>query len=294
MKDLIGSKLAIIGGDQREFHLITELEERGFALNIWGFDRQATPGRHFDSPGEAVQDVQGVILPLAGVNEDLTVPCLASTRSFRVDRAFFESLPSVTPVIIGWVPTKLKDLTQGLLIIEAAKDEELAVLNSIPTAEGAIAIAMAEAPVTLHGNEAMVLGFGRCGVALATMLGNIGARVSVVAKVPADRARAAVMGFSAYSFTELEKVLPKMAFIFNTVPAPVLTEPMLARIRHCYVIIDIASGGGTDFTAAADLGLKAILAPGLPGKVAPVTAGMILARVYPRLITESRARGERN
>jgi len=32
------------------------------------------------------------------------------------------------------------------------------------------------------------------------------------------------------------------------------------------------------------LGLKAILAPGLPGKVAPATSGRILAQIVPRLI----------
>jgi hypothetical protein len=34
------------------------------------------------------------------------------------------------------------------------------------------------------------------------------------------------------------------------------------------------------FKAAAELGLKSILAPGLPGKTAPVSAGRTLAAVY--------------
>jgi dipicolinate synthase subunit A len=51
------------------------------------------------------------------------------------------------------------------------------------------------------------------------------------------------------------------------------------------VVIDLATQpGGTDFEAANAYGLKAILAPGLPGKVAPVFAGRILAEVLPRLI----------
>ena len=51
------------------------------------------------------------------------------------------------------------------------------------------------------------------------------------------------------------------------------------------LIIDLATQpGGTDFEAANKYGFKAILAPGLPGKVAPVYAGEILADVVPRLI----------
>ncbi len=45
-----------------------------------------------------------------------------------------------------------------------AELDEMAILNSIPTAEGAISRAMQELPVTLHGSRAVVVGFGRCGI----------------------------------------------------------------------------------------------------------------------------------
>jgi dipicolinate synthase subunit A len=52
------------------------------------------------------------------------------------------------------------------------------------------------------------------------------------------------------------------------------------------VVIDLASApGGTDFNAARELGLKAELAPGLPGIVAPVTAGRIIAELIVRHLT---------
>lgn len=53
----------------------------------------------------------------------------------------------------------------------------MAVLNAIPTAEGAIQIAMEEMPVTIHGSKALVLGFGRVGKTLAKMLDGIGAKL---------------------------------------------------------------------------------------------------------------------
>jgi dipicolinate synthase subunit A len=76
--------------------------------------------------------------------------------------------------------------------------------------------------------------------------------------------------------------------IFNTVPALVLTRSLLSAMRRSAVVIDLASSpGGIDYQAAQELGVNAILAPGLPGLVAPRTAGEILASVVPRLVSES-------
>jgi dipicolinate synthase subunit A len=51
------------------------------------------------------------------------------------------------------------------------------------------------------------------------------------------------------------------------------------------LIIDLASKpGGTDFRYAEKRGIKALLAPSLPGIVAPKTAGQILANALGLLI----------
>ncbi|MCT9846916.1 hypothetical protein N7563_22945, partial [Leclercia adecarboxylata ATCC 23216 = NBRC 102595] len=54
------------------------------------------------------------------------------------------------------------------------------------------------------------------------------------------------------------------------------------------LIIDLASKpGGTDFRYAEKRGIKAILAPGLPGIVAPKTAGQIVANVLVNLLKDA-------
>lgn len=279
--------IAIIGGDRRELVLAERLQEKGYTIRLCGFDKQCLPSaEYFSAPIDAARGAQALILPMAGVKRDFTVNCLANAKSLKIDESFFTALPAKIRVFIGWASKELKEAAVGVSLVEVANDEELAVLNSIPTAEGAVAVAINEAPVTLHGNKAMVIGFGRCAMSLARMLGGIGAKVTVAARKAAARARAVEMGFEACKIEELSERVQSMAFIFNTVPAPMLTGPVLANARQCYLIVDIASGGGTDFQAALDYGIKAILAPGLPGKVAPLTAGEILARVYPRLLNE--------
>jgi dipicolinate synthase subunit A len=53
------------------------------------------------------------------------------------------------------------------------------------------------------------------------------------------------------------------------------------------LIIDLASKpGGTDFRFAEKRGIKAMLAPGLPGIVAPRTAGRIIAKTLSELLMD--------
>jgi dipicolinate synthase subunit A len=61
------------------------------------------------------------------------------------------------------------------------------------------------------------------------------------------------------------------------------------------VIIDLASKpGGVDYAFAEKRGIKAILAPSLPGIVAPKTAGRILARTITQLLKPMELQKEGN
>ena len=74
----------------------------------------------------------------------------------------------------------------NIKIIDILEKEELAVLNSIPTAEGAIKIAIEESQITLHNSNCLILGFGRIGKLLAKMLNGIGAKVYCEARKEED------------------------------------------------------------------------------------------------------------
>ena len=137
--------------------------------------------------------------------------------------------------------------------------------NAVPTAEGAIQIAMEELPITIHGARALVIGYGRLGRALSQRLAGLGAKVSVAARKFADL---------AWAERQLEGWLCCYDLVVNTVPARILSEEDLEDLRPGCLVIDLASKpGGVDLEAAARLGVKVIWALSLPGKVAPVTAG---------------------
>jgi dipicolinate synthase subunit A len=197
--------------------------------------------------------------------------------------------PPGIPVFVGVAGRYLAEIAAatGLRLAELMKMDEVAILNSIPTAEGAVQMAMEMMPVTIHGSCALVLGFGRTGATLARLLGAMGAKTMVAARRPEYLARITEMNLLPVPFADMPDHLGEADVIFNTIPVPVLTGDVLDRVSPGTLIIDLASApGGVDFQRAASNGVKAVLAPGLPGKVAPETAGRILAKVITRLLYE--------
>jgi dipicolinate synthase subunit A len=73
----------------------------------------------------------------------------------------------------------------------------------------------------------------------------------------------------------------------------IVTAQVIAQLPQRACIIDLASKpGGTDFRFAEKRGIKALLAPGLPGIVAPKTAGRIIANCLIQIIlADNRLRG---
>ena len=93
------------------------------------------------------------------------------------------------------------------------------------------------------------------------------------------------MGFRAFLYQGLQQQVGNIDLLFNTIPTMIVTAQIIANLPSRAVIIDFASKpGGTDFRFAEKRGIKALLAPGLPGIVAPKTAGRIMADCLSRLM----------
>ncbi|MTI82260.1 MAG: dipicolinate synthase subunit DpsA [Firmicutes bacterium] len=288
--ELQGLKLAVLGGDAREIILVSELSRVGIKVQVAGLPVQNTPNVTVcHSTAEALNDVQAVILPVPGINKDGTIYSIFNERPMELDEKLLVSLPANTPIFAGFARERLVEVIKrcNLRLIEVLKQDDVAILNSIPSAEGAVQMAMEATPITIHGSECYVLGYGRTGATLARLLQGMGAKVTVTARKEAQLARIYEIGMRSMTYEDLPNHINEAQIIFNTVPAKVLTNCILSKASSEVVIIDLASPpGGTDFDATERLDIKALLAPGLPGKVAPKTAGQILARVIPRLLAE--------
>lgn len=286
---LKGISLAVIGGDDRELYLIPELQKQGAYIVGVGFENASPISGMTLAP--SLQDVVGqvdvLLFPMFGTDERGVVKAKYSDQPIVLTKEVLQAIPARVPLIIGFAWPALKSVAEkmGIQLVETQSLDEITILNSIPSAEGAIQMAMEATTITIHGSESIVLGLGRCGWTLARMLQGIGAHVTGVARNPSDLARAVEMGLYAVHFSDLEDKIGRAEIIFNTVPHLILDREMLEKVARDAVIVDLASiPGGTNFEYAQMLGIKALLAPGLPGIVAPKTAGRILAQIYPQLI----------
>lgn len=290
-------QVAVIGGDARQIEVaraLSVLYKRVKVFCHWSANLPDSADLVPDLT-QALTDTQIIVLPISGMND------AGMVRSYQADQMIdfgssFSVINKGALLVAGQLTEKWLKLSKemGISVIQYADDDEIAVLNSIPTAEGALQIAMEELPITIHGSSVIVCGFGRVGITTARVFKSLGARVIVSARRQALLARAFEMGCDTVLHGDLPEVLESADIIINTIPTMVLGEKELAKVSPEALIIDLASPpGGTDFEAAKSLKLKAILAPGLPGKVAPKTAGKILAMAIPKMIADFLNGGDR-
>jgi dipicolinate synthase subunit A len=170
--------------------------------------------------------------------------------------------------------------------------DEVAIYNSIPTAEGVIYSIIKNTDITIHGAEILVIGAGRCGQTLARDLAALGAKVTVTFRKKEDEARLFELGLSPHHIDFFREELPTYDVIVNTVPFLILDKPELDQIRADCYIIDIASKpGGVDFEYAKERGINAELAGALPSIVAPKTAAYYLFKFVNGRVIEDQKKG---
>lgn len=218
-----------------------------------------------DRPCESVTHL---LLPVVSFRED------GSLKGDGDLKALLEKLPAGITVVGG----KLNHpLLAGYAKMDLLKDASYLADNAAITAYCALRLAMMELPVMLRGCRVLIIGWGRIAKCLAALLWALEADVTVAARQEADRAMACALGYRAEAITDLDDTLNDYRLIFNTVPAPVLSEKQVELCRQGCLRIDLASVEGIG-------GSHKIWARGLPGKDAPESSGILIAKTIIRLL----------
>lgn len=284
------TSFTIIGGDLRNLILGNLFSGEDYPVNIYGFENSTyeTKLKEAVSLEEAIDDSDVVIgpLPCAFDGDTLNTPF---HNGKIIIKDVFSLMKKNQLFIAGFINEKTLNLAKvcGVHAVDLLQREEMAVLNAIPTAEGAVQIAMAETPITLHGSNVLVLGYGRVGKVLSRILYGLGANVFVEARKFSDLAWIDCCGYKPVFIEELSEKLDMMNIIFNTIPHLILERKLLNYINKECLVIDLASKpGGIDLEAAGELGIKTIWALSLPGKVAPLTAAEYMKITVKNIISE--------
>lgn len=289
---LTGKHVVFLGGDARQLEVINQIIKMNAKVSLIGFDNLQSPvsGTTERELHEDIwKQIDMLILPIVGTDEQGKITSAFTSKELVLTEQHIGSLPSHCLVFSGIARPYLKELCKKyhVQLFELLQRNDVAIYNSIPTVEGALMMAIQHTDITLHDSVTIVLGFGRVGLSLARVLHAIGAKVRVGVRKTEDKARAFEMGIQSFYIHELGQQVKDADLIFNTIPAMVIDVSVLTQMPFDAVIIDLASKpGGVDYQYAEKRGMKAILAPSLPGIVAPRTAGSIIAKAIIQIISE--------
>lgn len=293
--------IAVLGGDRRMDFAACELARLGFDVRQWGRRQEDDAVAFSQCAREWFADVDVLMLPLPTSVDGthLHTPLCGSEEGLRM-----ETLVSIAPHALWLVgrfneTLRLRADKEGIRWIDYFDSEVLQLKNALPTAEGAIEIAMRELPVVLDGTEVAIIGYGRIGEVLAAKLKALGVNVTVYARRATACTRAELMSCRTKRILTAPDGESQLAFdskirlIFNTVPSRLLTRSVLRELPGNCLIIDLASApGGVDMNAAKELGLSAIWATALPGKCAPESAGVILAQTVYSILEDAQGHSD--
>lgn len=287
---MFNKEFSVIGGDKRSLHLANLFLEEENKVSTYGFGNTEFKSGIYkaDNLSSAINNSDVVVgpVPCSNDNENLNAPF--HPNKIKINE-IFKTMSKNQLFVAGRISEKIAHMSKvyNVYTADLLKREEMAVLNAIPTAEGAVKIALSEMPITLHKSNSLILGFGRIGKMLAKMLYGIGANVYVEARKYSDIAWINSYNYKPVFIKDLNEYLSNMDVIFNTIPHVILDYDKLNKIDRECLIIDLASKpGGVDFDKASELGLKTIWALSLPGKVAPVTAAEFIKNTIYNILIE--------
>ena len=289
----MSTNFAIIGGDLRIIKLAKMLADEGNTVYTFGLEKAEELKGHenivfTEKLSKAIpEDVEIVIgpIPFSSNGVNINAPFSNNEISIRELVHYLNAKILIAGSIMPEVYNMAND--EYVEIIDIMKREELAVLNTISTAEGTIEIAIANTNKIIHGSKVLILGFGRIGKVLARKMAGLSAKVTCAARKDEDLAWIRAYGHNETNINTLSDNLGEFDIIINTVPHLILNKERLQYVKEDCLLIDLASNpGGIDKKEVKEKNLKLIWALALPGKVAPVTTAEFIKDTIYNILKE--------
>lgn len=272
-------KICLLGGDLRMLYALRALCRHPFEISVFGLDGDIGNATAATDLKAAIQNARAVVLPLPFSTDGIRVFAPLCDHDIKLN-TLLSALEKGQLIIGGKLSEGFcqKAAFLGCDTYDYYTSEKLSVMNAIPTAEGALSIAINETPKTLFGSKCVISGYGRIGKILAKYLKSLGAEVTVLGRSEQALAWIKADGCNPLTFDQAAEAMADKDIIFNTVPALCIKRDMIENTKKDVVMIDLASApGGIDTEYAKALSRKVIFAQSLPGKFAPESSGEIIA-----------------
>lgn len=164
-------------------------------------------------------------------------------------------------------------LLEGYACVDFLQDAYYLADNAAITARCAVEILENKLGSDFSQKQALVIGWGRIGKCLIPLLKERNTEVTVAARKPADLAMIRALGTRSIRISDAASETRRYDLIINTVP--VLLYPNIDANPDA-LLLELASKPGMTGGNITD-------GRGLPGKMAPVQSGKLIAETFIRL-----------
>ncbi len=256
-----GKRIGILLGDKRQEY-ISEIFQK------WGYSVFLCDGRQEKkSFEELLFGCQMIVLPTPfALSEDRIRQLILKMK--RGQMLFSSKIPSS-------VRQELE--RKKVRVFDFLEEERIAKKNAQITAEGIIAEAMMKYKAAIYESNCLVLGYGKCGKAIARRLKALGARVTICTINEEEISQAKKEGFEVIYFEKLIFRMKEQQLIFHTIPVPVIAKECFLLCDREVLIFDIVSTRVEEKIWAMEYGIDYQVYPKIPEKYAPKAAAMIFA-----------------
>lgn len=284
-------KISVIGGDLRLSNLAEMLAIDTNEVSVFGMENANEIMDNKDiikcnTLEEAVNNSEIIIGSIPFMKNNEEVYATFSDKNIKLDDLVNRKCKNKT-FIAGSISNDAREKLEKSYgkVIDIMKEEELVVLNTIATAEGAVDVAIQNTDTTIHGSRVLILGFGRVAKEVANKFHGLSAKVTCAARKNKDLAWIKAMGYKEVNINDLGEDLKKYDIIINTVPHMIIDKEEMQYMKKNVLLIDLASSpGGINTEDAQKMNLKFVWALALPGKIAPVTSAEFIKQTIYNIV----------
>ena len=289
--ELQGWTVAVLGGDLRMLEHMRLARLAGAKVQHYG----SVPGAE-DASGhsqaanlaDAVKGARIISCPIPGLGADDELYAKYTTEKLRLTADVLKGAAPAAMLFTCYSTPRLDDwaTATAVKIVPYGDDDALSILHAIPTAEGAIKVAIENTDDTLLGMNVLCFGLGRIGVSVAQAFQGMKSTVSIAARNPVQLARAVAMCATPIELSDIKSHIGNFGLIVSSTSGRVLGKDLLSLTRPDVLIIDLCSPpGSVDFESAKSLGRRVVWARGQAAR-APRRAGQDEWHVLMRILRE--------
>ena len=230
-------KYLILGGDLRNIKLAEMLLNDNNKVLSYGLEKseEIEENNQIDkitNLQNAIEKVDIIVAPTPFSKDGESLNSPFAKEEIKIEQIIKPNKNKI--LIAGGIKEAIKQQLDEkyLKVIDVMKREELVILNTIATAEGAIEVAIKSTDKILQGSKVLILGFGRVAKIVANKFSLLSTNVTCAARKTTDLAWIEAYGYDSININDMLYDLKDFDIIINTVPQIIIKEKELKHMMH--------------------------------------------------------------